>query len=118
FASEVGMAQYLVRRLLLMAITLIGLTFLVFAILRLVPGGVENSILGEQATPEQFVALRHQLGLDRPIPIQYLNWIQKVGHGNLGESLVTHRVIANDIRDRLPVTLQLGAMAMVVAILI
>jgi peptide/nickel transport system permease protein len=112
------MGQYLIRRLGLMAVTLIGVTFLVFAILRMVPGGVENAILGEQATPEQFVILRHQLGLDQPIPIQYVKWLRGVVHGDLGQSLVTHRVIANDIRDRLPVTLQLGAMAMVVSLLI
>ena len=112
------MGQYLIRRILLMAITLVGVTFLVFAILRMVPGGVENAILGEQATPEQFQILRHQLGLDKPIPVQYVTWLKGVVRGDLGQSLVTHRVISNDIRDRLPVTLQLGAMAMVVSILI
>jgi peptide/nickel transport system permease protein len=120
------MGQYLIRRLLLMALTLIGVSFLAFAILRLVPGGVENAILGEQATPEQFVQLRHSLGLDQPIPVQYVHWLLGGGatkshgvvRGDLGESLVTHRVIANDIRDRLPVTLELGGMAMIVSILI
>jgi len=112
------MGQYLLRRLLLMAITLVGVTFLVFSILRMVPGGVENAILGEQATPEQFKVLRHQLGLDDPIPVQYVKWLKGVSHGDLGQSLVTHRIISNDIRDRLPVTLQLGLMALVVSIVI
>jgi len=120
------MGQYLVRRLLLMALTLIGVSFLAFAILRLVPGGVENAILGEQATPEQFAQLRHSLGLDQPIPVQYEHWLlgggatksKGVVRGDLGESLVTHRIIANDIADRLPVTLELGGMAMIVSIII
>jgi peptide/nickel transport system permease protein len=112
------MGQYLIRRLLLAAITIIGVSFIVFAILRMVPGGVENAILGEQATPEQFAALRHQLGLDQPIPVQYVTWLKGVLHGDLGSSLVTHRVIAGDIRDRLPVTIELGMMAMFVSILI
>src|SRR5579863_7730280 len=98
------MAHYLIRRLLLMIVTLLGVTFVVFSILRLVPGGVENAILGEEATPEQFVALRHQLGLDRPIPVQYVVWLRGVVHGDLGTSLVTHRVIASDVAARMPVT--------------
>jgi peptide/nickel transport system permease protein len=112
------MGHYLVRRLLLIVVTLIGVSFLVFAILRMVPGGVENAILGENATPEQFAILRHQLGLDQPIPIQYLNWLKEVLHGNLGESLVTHRVISQDIQQRMPVTLQLGVFALVISLFI
>jgi peptide/nickel transport system permease protein len=104
------------RRLLLMVLTLIGVTFLVFAILRMVPGGVENAILGENATPQQFAILKHQLGLDRPIPVQYLTWLKSTLRGNLGESLVTHRVITEDIAQRLPVTMQLGVMALLVSI--
>lgn len=112
------MAGYILRRIMLMIITLVGVTFLVFAILRVVPGGVENAILGEQATPEQFVQLRHSLGLDRPIPIQYLSWLKGVVHGDLGQSLVTHRVIATDVAARFPVTLELAVFAMIVSTLI
>ncbi len=112
------MGHYVVRRLLLIVVTLIGVSFLVFAILRMVPGGVENAILGENATPQQFAILRHQLGLDQPIPIQYLNWLKEVLHGNLGESLVTHRVIVQDIEQRLPVTLQLGVFALIISLTI
>jgi len=101
-----------------MFVTLLGVTFLVFAILRLVPGGVENAILGEDASPEQFVALRHQLGLDRPIPVQYGSWLRAVVRGDLGESLVTHRVISVDVADRFPVTLELAVGAMLVSMCI
>lgn len=112
------MAHYLIRRLFLMVITLVGVTFMVFAILRLVPGGVENAILGEEATPDQFIALRHQLGLDRPIPVQYASWLGGVLHGNLGSSLVTHRNIATDVASRFPVTAELAIGAMIVSMLI
>jgi peptide/nickel transport system permease protein len=112
------MGSYLLRRFLLMLITLLGVTFLVFAILRLVPGGVENAILGEQATPEQFVILRHQLGLDRPIPVQYAFWLKDVSTGNLGQSLVTHRSISADVAQRFPVTFELALGAMIVSTLI
>jgi peptide/nickel transport system permease protein len=112
------MGNYLIRRLLLMIVTLIGVSFLVFAVLRMVPGGVENAILGENASPEQFAILRHQLGLDRPIPVQYLTWLRDTLHGNLGESLVTHRLISQDIEQRLPVTMQLGVMSLVISLIV
>jgi peptide/nickel transport system permease protein len=112
------MAGYLLQRVLLMLLTLLGVTFMVFSILRLIPGGVENAILGEDATPEQFAALRHQLGLDRPVPVQYAAWFKGVVHGDLGSSLVTHRSISTDIAARFPVTLQLAFGAMLVSLLI
>ncbi len=112
------MGQYLVRRLVLLVITLVGVTFLIFAILRLVPGGVENAILGDQASPADFANLRHTLGLDKPIPVQYATWLSHLLHGDLGSSLVSHRVIGSDIRARLPVTLELAGMALVISILI
>jgi peptide/nickel transport system permease protein len=110
--------QYLARRLVLMVVTLLGVTFLVFLILRLIPGGVETAILGEQATPEQFEALRKSLGLDKPIMQQYVSWLSEIVRGDLGESVVSKRPIGADIRARMPVTFQLGLMAMGFSILI
>jgi peptide/nickel transport system permease protein len=112
------MGQYLVRRLMLMVVTLLGVTFLVFLILRLIPGGVETAILGEQATPEQFELLRKSLGLDKPIPQQYVTWLSDLARGDLGESVVTKRPIGADIRARMPVTFELGLLAMGFSILI
>lgn len=112
------MSQYIVRRLLLVIITIVGVSMLVFSIVRLVPGGVENQILGENATPEQFVQLHHALGLDQPIPVQYGHWLSQVIRGNLGESLVTHRSVSGDIAARLPVTSELGLLAMLFGITI
>lgn len=112
------MGQYLARRLVLMVVTLLGVTFLVFLILRLIPGGVETAILGEQATPEQFEALRKSLGLDKPIMQQYVTWLGEIVRGDLGESVVSKRPIGADIRARMPVTFELGLMAMGFSILI
>lgn len=107
------MATYLTQRLCLMLITLLGITLLVFAILRFIPGGVENAILGDQPSPEQFAAVRHQLGLDRPVLVQYGSWLGGVLHGDLGTSIVSKRAIGPDLGARLPVTLELGALAMI-----
>ena len=112
------MRQYLMRRLLLVVLTLFGVSFLVFAVLRIIPGGVENAILGDQASPEQFAALRKSLGLDKPITTQYVSWIREVITGDFGESVVTKRSISADMKQRMPVTFQLGVMAMIVSILI
>ena len=112
------MGQYIIRRLLLVVVAIIGVSVLVFFIVHIIPGGVENAILGEQATPDQFVQLRHALGLDQPLPIQYVHWAAKVVRGDLGDSLVTHRSISSDIRARLPVTFELGLISMIVSIVI
>jgi peptide/nickel transport system permease protein len=112
------MTQYLVQRLMLMIITLIGVTFLVFSILRLIPGGVESAILGEQATPEQFEEVRRSLGLNQPLLQQYSTWVTDLMRGDLGQSVVTKREIGSDIKARMPVTFELGLMAMLVSLLI
>jgi len=112
------MTQYLVQRLMLMIITLIGVTFLVFSILRLIPGGVESAILGEQATPEQFEEVRRSLGLNQPLLQQYSTWVTDLVRGDLGQSVVTKREIGSDIKARMPVTFELGLMAMLVSLLI
>jgi peptide/nickel transport system permease protein len=112
------MGTYLTQRLCLMLLTLLGITLLVFSILRVIPGGVENAILGDTATPDQFARVRHQLGLDRPLLVQYASWAGGVLHGDLGTSVVSKRRIRDDIGSRLPVTLELGALAMAVALII
>jgi peptide/nickel transport system permease protein len=101
-----------------MVLTLLGVTLLVFAILRMIPGGVENSILGDTASPEQFAVVRHQLGLDKPVLAQYATWLGGVLHGDLGTSIVSKRDIGPDIGARLPVTLELGLLALLFALLI
>ena len=112
------MTHYLVQRLILAIITLLGVTLLVFAALRMIPGGVETAILGEQGTPEQFEQVRKSLGLDQPIAKQYVSWLGHMVRGDFGSSIVNKREIGADIRARLPVTFQLGLMAMAVSLLI
>jgi peptide/nickel transport system permease protein len=112
------LGTYLTQRLCLMLVTLLGVSFIVFVILRLIPGGVEGAILGDHASPEQAAAIRHQLGLDQPIPVQYVSWLGDVVRGDLGASILSKRPIGPDIKARLPVTFELGLLAMLFSLVI
>jgi peptide/nickel transport system permease protein len=82
------------------------------------PGDPALIILGDKATPDQLQALRAYLGLDQPVPIQYLRWVGRLLHGDLGTSLINGMPVADTLRRAFPVTLQLSAWAMTVVLLI
>ena len=119
------MRAYMNRRLLLIIPTLFILSILVFLSVRFIPGDVIDVMLGRM---EMFAgafedidreALEHQLGLDVPVHVQYGRWIGNIlRHGSLGESLLGGYAIEERILDRLPVTIELGALAIVIGILI
>ncbi len=108
------MTRYLIRRAILVVPVLFGVSVAVFLMLRLIPGDVVDVILGTEgsASPERMAQLRAMFGLDRPFHEQYLSWIGGLLTGDLGKSIRTSRPILPDILTRLPVTLQLTAMAM------
>lgn len=119
------MQRYIARRLLMLVPVTIGITVLVFALIHLIPGDPVVVILGSDYTPETAKLLREQLGLNRPIYIQYLAWIGNVMHGDLGHSIFPFGGVkyAGDpvsqlILSRLPVTLTLtfGTMALAIVI--
>jgi ABC-type dipeptide/oligopeptide/nickel transport system permease component len=111
--------RLLARRVAIAAPVLFGVTVLVFLILHLIPGDPAQILLfGSRPTPEQIIQLREQLGLDRPLPIQYLSYLGRLLHGDLGTSFITGRPIAEEIAARFPDTLQLTLAAMLVAVLI
>jgi peptide/nickel transport system permease protein len=87
----------------------IGASIALFLLLYVLPGDPAAFVLGDSATPVQLAALRHTLGLDRPVPVQYLVWLGKLLHGDLGNSLVNDYPVARLIAQRLPVALQLTA---------
>ena len=111
------MLRYLVRRLLLTIPVLFGVATLVFALIHLVPGDPAQSMLGEGAAPEEVARLRHSLGLDRPLLVQYRSFLTGVVRGDFGSSFRYGTPVAREIRDRLARTAQLAVAAMVVAIL-
>jgi peptide/nickel transport system permease protein len=102
-----SLGGYVMRRLLhLLPITL-GVTILVFFLIHLVPGDPARTILGNQATDARVAALRHVWGLDRPLPVQYLKFLDRLVHGDLGTSLFYSVDAAHLVLARLPVTLWL-----------
>ena len=118
------MRKYVVRRLFAMGPTLLLMSLFVFFLLRILPGDVTQLILGDseggiQRNQQRSVeTLRRELGLDKPIHIQYLTWISDVLRGNLGKSLLTGKSVTGEMLHRLPITIQIGLMAQITAILI
>jgi peptide/nickel transport system permease protein len=108
----------ILRRLLLAVPVLLLVSILVFSLLHMLPGDPAAVILGQEATPEAVAALREELGLNKPILVQYLVWLGGVLHGDLGNSLVDHTPVSQLILQRLPATLELTIGTFLVAILI
>jgi peptide/nickel transport system permease protein len=104
------------RRLAWFVPTLLGLLVVTFTISRVLPGDPVALVAGETATPAQVDALRHQLGYDRPLPAQFVDYVWQLLRGNLGTSLYTTRPIADDLAARLPATIELTLVAMVVSV--
>lgn len=109
---------FLIRRILLTIPILVLVTIMVFSLIHLIPGDVATVVLGQEATPSAKAAMRHRLGLDKPLPIQYATWLGDVLHGNLGESLSDGTPVWSEIQERLPVTGELALASFLVAIII
>ena len=94
------MTQYILQRLLTTLVVLLGVTFVVFLIIQLVPGDPARVVLGVQATDENVAALRERLGLNRPFMTQYGSWLGNALQGDLGKSLITGQAVTPQIRQR------------------
>lgn len=112
------MGKYIARRLLNLIPVLLGITLLVFAFLHLIPGDPALVMAGERATPEQVAALKEQLGLNQPLPIQYLVFLSNLLRLNFGTSIISGVPIAEEIRTRWPATFELSVAAMLLATII
>jgi peptide/nickel transport system permease protein len=112
------MHPYLARRLLLVVPTLIGVTMVVFLMVRMLPGDAVSMLLQDYAYAKDADEMRARLGLDRPVHVQYVEWLGGVLQGNLGTSLRSNQPVAAEIANRLPVTAELGLMAMAIGLLI
>jgi peptide/nickel transport system permease protein len=112
------MFRFVVRRLVLSIPILLLVSIMVFGLIHLIPGDPARVILGQEATPEAVAELRHELGLDQPLVIQYLTWLGNVLRGDLGKSLADGTPVIDQIKQRLPVTLELTIGTFIVALLI
>ncbi|MDN3017661.1 ABC transporter permease [Paenibacillus sp. BSR1-1] len=112
------MFTYTVRRLFSLIPVLFGMTLVVFGIIHAIPGNPAQVILGQRATKEAIAVLSKQLGLDRPWYIQYVDYLNKLLHGDLGTSLRTRGPINHEVWPFLAATIELTVVAMVIAIII
>src|SRR5689334_6988533 len=106
------MSQFLLRRLLLIVPVLFGITFVTFALARILPGDACFAVLGEKATVEQCQAFKEQHGLNAPILVQFVRYLGDILHGNFGVSLKDGRPITQIVLQRLPMTLEITIGAM------
>lgn len=113
------MQRYVAQRLLLGLISLAGLSLLVFTFLRIIPGDTAVLVLGPDAasSPEQVDELRAQLGLDDPLPVQYVRWVGDLLRGDLGHSLFTGRPVSHEVGNRLSTTVELAVMALAISLI-
>lgn len=112
------MIAVLARRAGGLAVTLLAVSFLVFAVMDLLPGDPAAVMLGTSASPDTLAALRHDMGLDRPFILRYLAWLGGALTGNLGNSYTYGVPVAGLIAERLAVTLPLAVMAILISVLV
>lgn len=112
------MSRFLVNRLAAVVPVMFGVSVVVFLLMHLAPGDVATALLGPQATEAAKQALRHTLGLDRPLPVQYGAWLMHVGSGNFGISIATQRPVMSLVLPRFLNTLVLTFASLLLAILI
>jgi peptide/nickel transport system permease protein len=110
--------HFLTRRLLGTVPVLVILSIGVFLMLHLTPGDPVQIMLGQDATPSAIAALRAELGLDQPLPIQYVRWMANVVHGDLGRSIRTNQPVTEAIVSRLPVTIELSLWSLLLSLAI
>jgi len=113
------MGAYLIRRLLLMLVTLFGMSILIFVMLRLVPGNITDIIFDSAGfvNPAAKKKIERQLGLDQPIVTQYVSWISGLARGDLGYAYVSEKPAIDEILPRIPVTAKLAALALIFSVL-
>jgi len=110
--------QYLVRRAGLTLLVMFGVTLMTFALTHVVPADPVVAYLGDHAPPDLVEKVRHEIGLDRPLPVQYVIYLRELVHGNLGISIMDNRPVSRDLGQYLPATVELATAALLVAIAI
>ncbi len=111
------MLAFFLKRLVLVVPTFLGITLLVFALIRLLPGDPVEALSGERGmAPERHARLLHEFGLDRPLPVQYGDYVWKALHGDLGFSTISHEPVFAEFMARFPATVELSLVAMVFAL--
>lgn len=109
------MLRYVLKRLALLVPTLFGVVTIVFFMMSLAPGDPARLALGAHATPEAVEQMRHELGLDQPLYIQYLDYLQRVVVFDFGKTIKTGEAVMTELMDRFPATIELSLVSIVIA---
>jgi peptide/nickel transport system permease protein len=112
------MFAYIVRRVFFMIPVALLVAFATFMLIHLIPGDPARVLLGEDATQQLVTALDHQLGLDKPLPVQFGLWLWRAIHGDLGTSILLQQPVLQAIVQRLPVTLELGVASLLFSLVL
>ena len=110
------MIRYILRRLVLMIPVALLVTIGVFVLVRISPGDPALVFAGEERDPAALAAIREQMGLDKPLPVQYVVWVTKLAQGDLGRSFQTHQRVLEAITERIPATAELGLAALLFSV--
>jgi peptide/nickel transport system permease protein len=116
------MSAYILRRLVHAFLVVLLVSVLVFVVMRLLPGDpilmfVTSGDM-QSVSPEQVAALRHEYGLDKPLVVQYVDWLARAVQGDMGKSILFHYSVTDEIAHRLPISLSLGLMALIVGVVV
>jgi peptide/nickel transport system permease protein len=112
------MGRYILYRLILTIFVLLGVSLVVFFMIRLIPGDPAQLLADQWATKEDIEQIRRDMGLDKPITVQYLLFMERILHGDLGNSVITKVPVTSEIAARFPYTLQLAVTGTVIAVVI
>jgi peptide/nickel transport system permease protein len=109
------MAAYIIRRILIMIPTLLGVSIIVFFMLHITPGDPAELLLGERATEEALNEIREHLGLNKPLYVQYGMFLKRLLKGDLGETIWTRQKVWHEVKQRFPATIELSLVALVIS---
>ena len=112
------MTRYVAQRLVLLVPVLLGISLITFAILRLIPGDPCRVMLGERATEAVCADFNERMGLDDPIAVQFAHYLANLVRGDLGDSIKTGQPVTAELGERLPTTIELAAVAMLIAVVL
>ena len=111
------MANYAIKRLIQGLLLTVVVGFLAYSMLYMMPGDPVDTMTGMRVPPEKKAEMRAELGLDKPLLVQYGNWVKKIGSGDFGKSIITKQSIAETLKQRIPLTLKLCGISFLVEIL-
>lgn len=109
---------FIVRRILYLIPVLIGVTLITFALSHLVPGDPARLIVGQRASEETLERVREELGLNKPVPVQYISYMKDLARGNLGTSIRSQRPVIQDLRERFPASFELTSLALLFCLIV